>query len=47
MQQQPGATGGEKTLLHIRQKTKPRFHSLLRHSLCNDLHSYMIYETQM
>lgn len=46
MQQQPGAMGGEKILLHIRQEAKLRFHSLLRHGLCDDLHLCMIYGMQ-
>lgn len=46
MQQQPGAIGGEKILLYIRQEAKLRFHGLQRHGFCSDLHSYMIYGTQ-
>lgn len=46
MQQQPRAIGGEKILLHMRQEAKLRFHSLLRHGLCHDLHLYMIYGTK-
>lgn len=46
MWQQPGAMGGEKILLHIRQEAKLRFHSLLRHGLSNDLHLCMMYGMQ-
>lgn len=44
--QQPGAMGGEKILLLLRQDAKLRFHSLLRRGLSNDLHLCMIYGMQ-
>lgn len=44
--QQPGAMGGEKILLHLRQDAKLRFHSLLSCGLSNDLHLCMVYGMQ-